>query len=114
MQKVRGYFLCSVAVLLFSSFIKPPRGKVQWLTISEVRAAYSKNPKPILVDVYTGWCGWCKVMDQQTYSNASVADYINDKYYPVKFDAESRDTVEWNGNKYSYNPQNKMNGLAVY
>jgi uncharacterized protein YyaL (SSP411 family) len=67
-----------------------------------------------LIDIYTSWCGWCKVMDKQTYSNPKVAAYINEKYYAVKFDAESKAEVEWNGQTYQYNPQNKVNDLAVY
>ena len=53
-------------------------------------------------------------MYKETYSNAKVAAYINEKYYAVKFDAESKVDVEWNGVAYKYNAQNKVNDLAVY
>jgi uncharacterized protein YyaL (SSP411 family) len=114
MQKVTGFFLSSMMLFVFASFILPEKEKVKWLSVREMQAAYNKNPKPILVDVYTSWCGWCKVMDQQTYSNEKVAAYINEKYYAVKFDAESRDSVEWNGKKYGYDAQNKVNDMAVF
>ncbi len=114
MQKVIVFFYCSILLFVFASFMKPEKEKVIWLSIAEMQAAYSKNPKPILVDVYTSWCGWCKVMDKQTYGNDKVAAYINEKYYAVKFDAESKDPVEWNRKKYEYNAQNKVNDLAVY
>ncbi len=114
MQKVIGFFLPSMILFVFTSFMIPAKEKVRWLSIAEMQAAYSKNPKPILVDVYTSWCGWCKVMDKQTYNNDKVAAYINEKYYAVKFDAESKDSVEWNGKKYGYNAQNKVNEMAVY
>jgi thioredoxin-related protein len=114
MQKVTRFFLAIVAVLLFASFSRPEKEKIQWLSIEEMHAAYKKQPKPILVDVYTSWCGWCKVMDKQTYTNDKLAAYINEKYYAVKFDAESKDSVEWNGKRYGYNPQNKVNDMAVY
>src|SRR3982751_744736 len=114
MQKVTLVFLFAIMSLFFLSFIKPEKETVKWLSIAEMQVAYKKNPRPILVDVYTSWCGWCKVMDKETYSNNNVAAYINEKYYAVKFDAESREAVEWNGKKYEYNPQNKMNDMAVY
>lgn len=101
-------------LLAFGSFNLPGKEKIQWLSITEMQAAYSKNPKPILVDVYTSWCGWCKVMDKETYSNEKVAAYINEKYYAVKLDAESQEPVEWNGKKYAYNAQNKINDMAVF
>src|SRR5674476_574025 len=93
MQKVTGFFMSLIMLFVFASFMIPTKEKVQWLSIAEMQVAYSKNPKPILVDVYTSWCGWCKVMDKQTYSNDKVAAYINEKYYAVKFDAESKDSV---------------------
>jgi uncharacterized protein YyaL (SSP411 family) len=66
------------------------------------------------MDMYTSWCGWCKVMDKETYSNDKVAAYINEKYYAVKVRCESKDSVEWNGKKYGYNASNKVHDLAVY
>lgn len=114
MQKVNIFFIGSVFLMLFAAYRTPEKEKVNWLTVTEMQAAYQKNPKPILIDVYTSWCGWCKVMDKQTYSNAKVAAYINEKYYAVKFDAESKAAVEWNGVAYQYNAQYKVNDLAAY
>ncbi len=114
MQKVIVFFIGSVFLLVFAAYKAPEKEKVNWLTVAEMQAAYHKNPKPVLVDVYTSWCGWCKVMDKQTYSNSKVAAYINEKYYAVKIDAESKAEVEWNGVAYQYNAQNKVNDLAVY
>jgi uncharacterized protein YyaL (SSP411 family) len=114
MQKVISFFIGSILVFVFTSFQATEKEKIHWLTITEMHAAYAKNPKPILVDVYTSWCGWCKVMDKQTYANEKVAAYINEKYYAVKFDAESKETVKWNGVKYEYNTQDKVNDMAVY
>ena len=64
--------------------------KMKWYTIEEVQALNEKDPKPILVDVYTDWCGWCKVMDRKTFANADVQAYIQENFYPVKFNAEQK------------------------
>jgi len=96
------------------SFTYHKKDKVNWLNISELTEAYSKQPKPIIIDVYTGWCGWCKVMDKETYNNDKVAAYINENYYAVKFNAESKDSVTFAGKRYGYNPAYKANDLAVY
>ncbi len=114
MQKVISFFISGAVILLLASFTNPKKEKINWLSIAEMQAAYKINPKPVLLDVYTSWCGWCKVMDRETYSNNKVAAYINEKYYAVKFDAESRDSVEWNGKMYGYNKANKVNDLAVH
>lgn len=114
MQKVIGYL--SSLFLFFSqvSFISPAKEKINWISISALQTSYAANPKPILIDVYTSWCGWCKQMDNKTYSNKKLADYINEHYYAVKFDAESKESVEFNGVKYAYQPQSNMNELALY
>jgi len=44
--------------------------------------------KPMLVDFYTDWCGWCKVQDTTTWRDADVARYVNSNMVAVKLDAE--------------------------
>jgi thioredoxin-related protein len=70
---------------------------VHWYTFSEAVALQKKKPLPIMVDVYTSWCGPCKMMSANTFGNELLAKYINEHFYPVKFDAETRDTVTFSG-----------------
>ena len=114
MQKVTRVLIIMALFFAVVSFKPLKKEKVLWLTVTELQEAYNKTPKPILVDVYTTWCGWCKVMDKETYSNEKVAGYINEHYYAVKFNAEQKDSLEWNGKKYGYNKNNKVHDLAVY
>lgn len=67
--------------------------EVRWYTIEEAFEMNKTQPKKIMVDVYTDWCGWCKVMDKKTFSNPIIADYLNENYYPVKFNAEQKQDV---------------------
>lgn len=112
MQKVTVFLISAVTLIFGQSFLYKAKDKVQWLTVAEMQVAYSKNPKPIIVDVYTTWCGWCKVMDRETYRKDKVADYINEHFYAVKLDAESKSDFEWNGKTYKYDSENKSNELA--
>lgn len=75
-------------------------GLVKWLSFKEAQALNKQQPKPFLVDIYTNWCGWCKHMMKTTYSNPNMANYINTYFYPVKFNAETKDTIEYNGKVY--------------
>jgi thiol:disulfide interchange protein len=46
--------------------------------------------KYVLADVYTDWCGWCKRLDQQTFSNEGVSSYLSGKFVCIKVNAEDR------------------------
>lgn len=68
---------------------------VNWITFNEAYNKCKKNPRPIMVDVFTTWCGPCKMMSAQTFNNPDIAKYINDNFYAVKFDAETKDSVKF-------------------
>ena len=114
MKNIIGFIFSFFTIIVFTSFTPTYKDKINWLTIEEFNAAYAKNPKPVLVDLYTTWCGWCKEMDRTTYKNDKLATYVNDKYYAIKFDAESKRTVTFNGKQYKYNASRAANELAIY
>jgi thioredoxin-related protein len=73
---------------------------INWYTLEEAEKLQEKAPRIILIDMYTDWCGWCKVMDTTTFLHPDIAAYINTFFYPVKFNAERKDTVTFRGKSY--------------
>lgn len=67
--------------------------KINWMSMDEALAAQKTTPKKIFMDVYTTWCGPCKMLDKNTFSNKGVIEYINENYYAVKFNAEGTEEV---------------------
>ena len=78
---------------------------IKWLSLDEAILKNQKNPRKIFIDVYTNWCGWCKVMDKQTFTDPQIIDYINNKYYAVKLNAETKDTIFLWNKMYIYVPK---------
>ncbi len=73
--------------------------EIKWLNIEEAQKLNKKVPKKIFIDVYTSWCGWCKVMDKKTFTDPKVVEYMNKKFYSVKLDAESPKQITFGGQK---------------
>lgn len=68
------------------------------------------NKKKVIVDVYTSWCGPCKMMMSSTFTNPHVVKYINDNYYAVKFNAEGPEPVTFRGKEFTneqYDPNRR-------
>ena len=80
---------------------------VQWLTFEEALERNCSEPRKIIVDLYTDWCGWCKRMDKKTYSSPDIYEYINENFYPVKFNGESQGDVKFQGKTYRFIPTGK-------
>ena len=70
---------------------------VKWYTIEEAEKLNKQAPRPIFIDTYTDWCGWCKKMDKETFTNSVISDILNNKFYPVKFNAEVKENITFMG-----------------
>lgn len=121
MFKTTSLFLSGIFLFIFLSanvFIykeKPAKGgsRINWMNIEQAEEACRKNPRKIVVDVYTDWCGWCKKMDAEAFSDSALADYINKKFYAVKLNAEDQNNLIFKEKVYRFNPSYKANDLAV-
>ena len=84
--------------------------EIKWMSMNEALAAQKKEPKKILMDAYTTWCGPCKLMDQKTFTNKDVVNYVNKHFYAVKFNAEGTEEVMYKDFNYTnpnYDPERK-------
>ena len=75
---------------------------IEWKEWEAAVAANEADPRKILVDVYTDWCGWCKVMDRKTFTDPDIVEYINENFHAIKLDAESKETINWQGYEFKW------------
>lgn len=109
-----------VLILTIASFSATAQ-EIKWMTLEKAVEAQKTTPKKIFMDAYTVWCGPCKMLDKNTFSNKDVADYINKNFYPVKFNAEGNEAINFLGKSYTnpgYNPnssgRNSSHELSSY
>lgn len=79
-----------------------PAADLKWYTWEEAVALQKTQPKKLLIDVYTDWCGWCKKMDKSTFIDQQVMDYLNKNFYAVKLNAEQRADIVFNNETFKY------------
>ena len=94
---------------------KAEHGPINWVSLEQAMELAKRDGKPIMIDVYTTWCGPCKMLASKTFTDKQLADYVNSHYHAVKFDAEGAGEVTFKGKTYknpSYNPamQGMRNG----
>ena len=98
MTKYFSLFLLIVPALT----IAQNSNEINWIDIEKADQLRLKEPKKVIIDVYTDWCGWCKRMDKATFQKPEVAAYMNEHYYNVKFNAEQKEDITILNNTFTF------------
>ena len=102
-NRTKKCIFCFLALIAFTIPARAgdPQGKpsgkaeLKWKPFEAGFAEARKSDKKVLLDVYTDWCGWCKKLDQNVYSDGRVVKYLNQHYVVVKLNAEDTTRVNY-------------------
>lgn len=89
--------LTLLALSILTMPLEATAGGDMWRGWNEGLAEASKTGRPVVVDVYTDWCGWCKRMDRDVYAREDVREYLETNFVPVKINAESNEKATYLG-----------------
>ena len=105
MNKYRSVVVFILAFLAMS-FVPQravaPTGEIQWMKWEEAIGYIGQQDKKVLLNIYTDWCTWCKRMDTITFNTEPIASYVNDRFYPVRLNAERKSSIEYKDKTYEY------------
>ncbi len=87
--------------------------EIKWISFEQAVELQKTKPKKIIVDVYTDWCGWCKKMDKNTYTDAEIIRQIEANFYFVKLNAEQKEEIKYKDKVFTFKQEYKANELAV-
>jgi thioredoxin-related protein len=90
-----------------------PSGFAQLKTYSfeEVEKLSREKPKPIVVFIHTSWCKYCKMMEHATFKNQDIITLLNDNFYFISLDAESKNNITFNGHTFKFKPTGQNTGI---
>lgn len=98
-MKNKNIIIFIISLLTFIS-CKNSYAEIKWEKdlATAIKKAKSKN-LPIMIDIYTDWCSWCKELDKNTYANEKVIETAK-KIVSVKLNPETSKEGEEIAKKY--------------
>ena len=94
-----------ISLIIISFFLSAPASAqesetVRWISFEQLEDSLAVQPKKVFIDFYTDWCVYCRKMDQVVFTKPEVVAAFNEKYYAVRFDAETDSVVNFGGREF--------------
>lgn len=106
MRKLLFFMFLTISVLSTFSFTYKV-DKVQWYSWEQAMELSKAEHKKIIVFIHTDNCNWCVKMENATFNETHISSYLNEKYLPVKFNAQQKDPIIFNGKEYKFVKQGR-------
>ncbi len=103
------------AVVLLATAALAHAAGDSWLAFDDGMAKAKQDDKPIIIDFYTDWCHWCKVMDEKTFSDKIVKAELDEKFVTIRLNAEDRNaTATYDGKTFNNVELTQAFGVTGY
>ena len=80
-------------------------------TFEQVEQLSKANPKPIVVFTHTNWCKYCKIMENTTFKDSTIIAALNEYFYFISFDAETKLDIVFNDQTFKFQPNGTNTGI---
>jgi tetratricopeptide (TPR) repeat protein len=82
--------ICSACCVLQTALVAPaPAQEVEWrYDYPRARQEALEKSRPLVIDVGTVDCYWCKQLDVRTFRDPAIVSILNDRCIPLKIDAQ--------------------------
>lgn len=100
-----------VLFLLWIVVIPSGFAQLKMHSFEEAEKLSIDSPKPNFIFIHTSWCEYCKLMEKTTFKNPEVIQLLNDSFYFISFDAESKNPIMFNKHTFQYKPNGLNTGI---
>ena len=87
-------------LFVFITFLSKAQ-EINWVTFEDLPSLSKQEAKPIMVFIHTDWCKYCLMQEQNTFADSVVVGDLNENYYCIKLNAESKETISFLNREYS-------------
>jgi len=100
---MRRFLLISLIIVPILSFSQGIENKteIQWLNLNKAEELSEKYDTDMLIFFFRNGCPDCKQMKEKTLKDPEIIKLINENFFPVMLDGRTKDTIIYNGKKYS-------------
>ncbi len=77
--------------------VKEGGARTEWIGFDQAMARAAAEKRYVIIDFYTSWCKWCKVMEEKTYTDPGVIAAIGENFVAAKIDGESQEQITYQG-----------------
>lgn len=104
-------------IWIFGLYAWVGHAQVATTTFDAVEKLMAVETRPLLIFFYTDWCSYCELMKQKTFTDSELIKELNQNYYVIFFDGESKDAVKWANRNWGFKKRGLKSGthqLAMY
>jgi len=94
-------FICLPALL---------SGQDYALTFEKADTLMREEARPLLIFLHAPWCRYCEAMKGLTFKNREIQQMLEEDFYFVSFDGESREKVVFGGQSFGFEPSGAGTG----
>jgi thioredoxin-related protein len=98
-------------LLIFFWVIPSGFAQLKTYTFEQAEELTKHQPKPLVIFVHTSWCNYCKMMENSTFKNPEIINLLNNDFYFISLDAESKEEILFNNHTFKFKPKGQNTGI---
>jgi thioredoxin-related protein len=88
--------------------------EIQWVSIDGIWGPETRPDRRVLVNIYTEWCDYCRLMDEQVYPDSSVRRVVAEHFVTVGLNADSDRIIRFKGQEFTERAFARRLGVRSY